>query len=89
VNIGVNAGVLGWVVGLCAFFPGVVAHASHRRRSLPVAIRPAYIRHCGITLALLAALMNAFFHNSGVIQSRPDDELPHRSADRRLSAGAA
>jgi hypothetical protein len=28
--------------------------------------RPAYIRHCGITLALLAALMNAFFHNSGV-----------------------
>ena len=28
--------------------------------------RAAFIRHCGITLALLAALMNAFFHNSGV-----------------------
>lgn len=64
VNIGVNAGVLGWVVGLWFF---MVLWRMHRisveryRRN-----RPAYIRHCGITLALLAALMNAFFHNSGV-----------------------
>jgi hypothetical protein len=64
VNIGVNAGVLGWVVGALFF---LVLWRMHRisvdryRRN-----RPAYIRHCGITLALLAALMNAFFHNSGV-----------------------
>lgn len=64
VNIGVNAGVLGWVVGVWFF---LVLWRMHRisieryRRN-----RPAYIRHCGITLALLAALMNAFFHNSGI-----------------------
>jgi hypothetical protein len=64
VNIGVNAGVLGWVVGLWFL---LVLWRMHRisveryRRN-----RPAYIRHCGITLALLAALMNAFFHNSGI-----------------------
>lgn len=64
VNIGVNAGVMGWVVGALFF---LVLWRMHRisveryRRN-----RPAYIRHCGITLALLAALMNAFFHNSGV-----------------------
>ena len=64
VNIGVNAGVLGWVVAVWFF---AILRRMHRisveryRRN-----RPAYIRHCGITLALLAALMNAFFHNSGV-----------------------
>jgi O-antigen ligase len=64
VNIGVNAGVLGWVVGLWFFLVLWRMHriAVERYRSN----RPAYIRHCGITLALLAALMNAFFHNAGV-----------------------
>lgn len=63
VNIGVNAGVLGWVVGLWFFL------ILWRMRRIAVdryrSNRAAYIRHCGITLALLAALMNAFFHNSG------------------------
>jgi hypothetical protein len=64
VNIGVNAGVLGWVVGALFFL------VLWRMRCISVERcrrnRAAYIRHCGITLALLAALMNAFFHNAGV-----------------------
>ncbi len=59
VNIAVNAGVLGWVVGLWFF---VVLWRMHRISVERYRCnRPAYIRHCGITLALLAALMNAFF----------------------------
>jgi hypothetical protein len=64
VNIGVNAGVLGWVIGIWFFMTLWRMHRisiERYRRN-----RSAYIRHCGITLALLAALMNAFFHNSGV-----------------------
>lgn len=64
VNIGVNAGVLGWVVAL--WFLNVlwrihrISVERYRRN------RAAYIRHCGISLALLAAMMNALFHNSGI-----------------------
>jgi hypothetical protein len=64
VNIGVNAGVLGWVVAALFF---LVLWRMHRISvGRYMRNRPAYIRHCGIALALLAALMNAFFHNSGV-----------------------
>lgn len=64
VNIGVNAGVLGWVVGAWLFLVLWRMHRISVERYRPN--RQAYIRHCGITLALLAALINAFFHNSGV-----------------------
>ena len=64
VNIGVNAGVLGWVVGLWFLLTlwrmRRIAVERYRRN------RPGYILHCGIALALLAALMNAFFHNAGI-----------------------
>lgn len=64
VNLGVNGGVLGWVVGI--WFISILWRMHRISVERYAGRRAAYIRHAGITLALLAAMINAFFHNAGV-----------------------
>jgi hypothetical protein len=64
VNLGLDAGIFGWVIG------GWFLYILWRMHRISVeryrGQRAAYVRHAGIALAVLAAMINAFFHNAGV-----------------------
>lgn len=64
VNMGMNGGVLGWVVGI--WFVRILWRMHRISVQRYAGNRSAYIRHGGIVLALLAAMINAFFHNAGL-----------------------
>lgn len=64
VNLGMNGGVLGWVVGF--WFIRILWRMHRISVERYAGRRVAYIRHGGIVLALLATMINAFFHNAGI-----------------------
>lgn len=64
VNMGVRTGVLGWVI--LAFFVRILLTTNQKMRKLTAHDTNLSLRHLGVSLALLAAMMNSIFHNAGI-----------------------
>ena len=63
VNIGIQGGLLGWGLGVWFI---TLLWKMHRFRISSAKLRHENVLHYGIWMALLAASVNALFHNAGI-----------------------